>query len=253
MWSDDIFWPKEIKIINVWINALWAFISWIIWSILLIFIIFLISWIIDIYWSFKEVWMWWSNPLFSFILSFITFIVTVFVSITTYYFLTLTEPTKYKKTIIHLSQISLFSIIIYIFLSPLYIFVWMQNYYNIIYVFIIHVLFLSFWVVIILEIMNNYRYVLLWIYASFIWLFITSIIIFFILSMFSSWYARLLLLLLVLPLVNWLIIFFKWIFEIIYYKYYMLTSKDPLWDIFYQIEQEEIDKYNEIANENTTY
>jgi hypothetical protein len=71
--------------------------------------------------------------------------------------------------------------------------------------------------------------------------------------MFSSRYAKLLSLLLILPLINWLIIFFKWLFEMIYYKYYMLTSRDPLWDIFRQIEQEEMDEYNEAVNENTTY
>lgn len=253
--NENVFWPRNIKLVDIWINTAWAFISWVIWSLLLMFIIFLVSWIVDIPWEFKEakIWIWWNNPLFPFVLSFITFIATVAVSIITYYFLSLTEPTKYKRTIIHLSQVSFFSIITYIFLSPLYIYRWMQNYDNIMYIFIVHALLLTFWVTIILEVMNNYRYILLWIYASFVWLFITSILIFFIFFMFSSRYAKLLSLLLILPLINWLIIFFKWLFEMIYYKYYMLTSRDPLWDIFRQIEQEEMDEYNEAVNENTTY
>lgn len=255
MENDNVFWPRKVRIVDVWISTAWAFISWVIWSVLLLFIVFLVSWIIDIPGEFKEVkiWIWWNNPVFPFVLSFITFITTVVVSIITYYFLTLTEPTRYKRTIIHLSQISFFSIIIYIFLSPLYIYAWMQSYNNIIYVFIIHALLLVFWLTIVLEVMNNYRYILLWIYASFVWLFITSLLVFLIFSMFSWWYAKLLSLLLILPLINWLIIFFKWLFEMVYYKYYMITSKDPLWDIFSQIEQEEIDEYNEAVNENTTY
>lgn len=253
--NENVFWPKKVRIVDVWINTAWAFISWVIWSVLLLFIVFLVSWMIDIPGNFKEVkiWLWWGNPLFPFVLSFITFIVSVIVSIITYYFLTLTEPTKYKRTNIHLSQISFFSIITYIFISPLYIYAWMQNYDNIMYVFIIHSLLLSFWINILLEMMNNYRYLLLWLYASFVWLFITWILIFSIFSAFSWWYAKLLSLLLILPLINWLIVFFKWVFEIMYYKYFMLTSKDPLGDIFKQIEEEEMDEYNEAVNESNTY
>lgn len=253
--NEEIFWPRKVRMVDVWINTAWAFISWVIGSVLLLFIVFLISGLIDIPASFKEVkiWLWWNSPMFPFVLSFITFIVSIIVSIITYYFLNLTDPNKYKKTIIHLSQISFFSILTYIFLAPIYIYAGIQNYENIMLVFIIHSLLLSFWINILLEILNNYRYILLWFYASFIGLFVTWIITFFIFSMFSTGYAKLLSLLFILPLINWLIVFFKWIFEIIYYKYFMMSGKDQLWDIFKQIEQEEMDEYNEAVNESNTY
>ena len=255
MHNEEVFWPRKVRIVDVGINTAWAFISWVIGSVLLLFIIFGISGIIDVAVNFKnaKIGLWGNSPLFPFMLSFITFIVSVIVSTVTYYFLTLTDPNKYKKTIIHFSQISFFSILTYIFFAPIYVYAGMQNYDNIMLVFVIHSLLLSFWVTILLEIMNNYRYILLWLYASFMGLFITGIITFFIFSSFSTGYAKLLSLLFILPLINGFIIFFKWLFEIAYYKYFMISGKDQLWDIFKQIEQEEMDEYNDAVNENSTY
>lgn len=255
MSNQEVFWPRQVKIVDVWINTAWAFISGVIGSVLLLFIIFAISGIIDVPASFKTVKMsvGGNNPLFPFLLSFITFIVGTIVSVITYYFLTLTDAGKYKRTIIHFSQISFFAILTYIFLAPVYVYAGMQNYDNIMLVFVVHSLLLAFWVTVLLEVMNNYRYILLWLYASFIGLFITGIITFFIFTSFSTGYAKLLSLLFILPLINGFMIFFKWVFEIVYYKYFMLTGNDQLWDIFSQIEQEEMDAYNEAVNQNSNY
>jgi len=253
--NESLFWPRKIKIVDVWINFAWAFISWLIWSILLLFIVFIASNFIDIIANFNEknIWNSWNSPVFPFILSFITFIVWIIVCIISYYFLVITDSEKYKKTIIHFGQISFFSIIIYILFSPIYVYIWVQDYNNILYIFIIHILILVFWQILLLELLNNYRYILVGFYASFFWLLITGIIIFFIFSLFNEWYAKLLSLLLLLPLINWFIIFFKWIFELLYYNYYKMTWFDPLWDIFRQIEQEEQEQLKDVTNENSTY
>lgn len=251
--NDNIFWPRKVKIVDVLMMSAWAFISWVIWSVLLLFIVFVFSWIIDIPGNFKNPSMWWNNPLFPFVLSFITFIVSVIVSIITYYFLAIIDQERYKKTIVHLSQISFFAIIIYIIFAPIYVYVWMNDYNNIMVVFILHILLLTFWEMLVLELLNNYRYILLWFYASFFWLWISAILTILIFSFFSEWYAKLLSLLLLLPLINWFILFFKWLFEMMYYNYFSISWKDQLWDIFEKIKQEEIDDYNEAVNENNTF
>jgi len=87
--------------------------------------------------------------------------------------------------------------------------------------------------------MNNYRHILIWIYWSFIWLFIASWLSLFVFNSFPEWTAKLFSLIVLLPLINFTITFFKQLFEIIYYKYYLSTNLDQLWDIFYQIEMEE--------------
>lgn len=251
--NDNIFWPRKVKIVDILMASAWAFISWVIWSVLLLFIVFVFSGIIDIPWNFKNPSMGWNNPLFPFVLSFITFIVSVIVSIITYYFLAIIDSERYKKTIIHLSQISFFAIIIYIIFAPIYVYVWMNDYNNIMVVFILHILLLTFWEMLILELLNNYRYILLWFYASFFGLWISAILTILIFSFFSEWYAKLLSLLLLLPLINWFILFFKWLFEIMYYNYFSMSWKDQLWDIFEQIKQEEVDNYNQAVNENNTF
>ncbi len=253
--NDNIFWPRKIKIIDVLMTTAGAFIAWVIGSVLLLFIVFLFGWIIDIPSQFKWVTlsMWWNNPLFPFVLSFITFVVSVIVAMVTYYFLTIIDSEKYKKTIIHFWQISFFAIIIYIIFIPVYVVVGMNNYNAIMYVFILHILLLSFWEILILELLNNYRYILLWVYASFFWLWLSAIAVVFIFSLFWDGYAKLLSLLLILPLSNACMLFFKGLFDLLYYQYFMVTGKDQLGDIFEQIKQEDIDEYNQAASESNLY
>ncbi len=253
--NDNIFWPKQTKIVDILMTSAWAFIAWVIGSVLLLLIVFLVGGIINVPSQFQTVSMTMggNSPLFPFALSFITFIVSVIVSTATYHFLTLIDSEKYKKTILHFGQISFFAIVIYIILIPVYVVVGMNNYNAILYVFILHILLLSFWEILILELLNNYRYILLGVYASFFWLWMSAIIVVFIFSLFPDWYAKLLSLLLILPMSNACLIFFKWLFEFLYYKYFLITGKDQLWDIFDQIKQEEMDEYNQAANESNLY
>lgn len=253
--NDNIFWPRKTKIVDVLMVTAGWFISGIVGSVFLLFIVFAFSGLIDIPETFKTVSMWigGNSSLFPFVLSFITFIVSIIVIIITYNFLAIIDGEKYKKNIIHFWQISLFAIIIYIIFAPIYVYVGIHNYNSILYVFILHILLLTFGEILILELLNNYRYILVWLYASFFWLGITAILVLLIFSLFSDWYAKLLSLLLILPLINSFILFFKWIFEMMYYQYFMLTGNDQLWDIFEQIKQEEMDVYNEATNESNTY
>ncbi|MDD5770296.1 MAG: hypothetical protein PHE25_04950 [Candidatus Gracilibacteria bacterium] len=255
MEDKNIFGPRNIKLIDVLINSAGAFISGIIGSILLLFIIFFVSGIIDVPGNIGQlnIGTGANNPLFPFILSFITFFISIIVSIVTYYFLTLTDPIKYKRTNIHLSQISFFSILTYIFFLPIYMYAGILSYDNLMVVFIIHILLLSFGINILLETLNNYRYIILGFYACFVGLLISGVINLVIFYSFSTGYAKLLSLLLILPLINGLTVFFKGLFEVIYYKYFSLTGMDQLGDIFKQIEEEEIEEYNNAINENTTY
>ena len=107
------------------------------------------------------------------------------------------------------------------------------------YIFLAHTIIVTFWTHIILEVLNNYRHILIWIYWSFIWLFISLIITSLIFTSFETGLAKLLSLVILLPLINFIITFIKQLFELIYYYYYLHTNMDQLWDIFYQIEMEE--------------
>lgn len=242
----DVFGPRKVSFSEIGINSLWAFISGIIWSIVIFMLIFLSSSVIDISWNFEKAQAGMStNSIFPFILSIIAFIASSISIFATYFFLTKTDPSKYKSLSISYSQIAFFIVLTYIFLTPLYIYAGAQNYDNIMYVFLGHILILAFWTHVIAEILNNYKYILIWIYWSFTWLFVTIILSISIFSSFSDGFAKLIAMLLVLPIINTFIMFFKQLFELWYYKYHKYTWLDQLGDIFSQIKAEEDEEFRE--------
>jgi hypothetical protein len=97
--------------------------------------------------------------------------------------------------------------------------------------------------------LNNYRYILIWFYWSFIGLFLSTLITISIFDWVESSYAKLILLLVLLPLVNTFMTFFKMLFEFFYYKYHKATWYDQLWDVFYQIQTEEEEELREAEEE----
>lgn len=239
------FWPNKVIFKEILMDSLWAFIAWFLWSMLIILLTFLSSKLTKMPINITEVADNWVkiSAMFPILLSLITFIWTSVSMFITYYMLNLTNPERYKRNRTILWQISFFWIFMYICITPIYFYVWMTSYSDIINVFLVHTIILIFWTSIILEILNNYRYVLLWIYWSFIWLFFSSLFTIIISFSFSNWwYARLLLLISLLPIVNFTTTFFKQAFELLYYNYNKYTNMDPLWDIFYQIEIEEKEK-----------
>lgn len=237
---------REIKFSDIMIASLWALIAWMVWSIIIIIITFLFSNIIDIKASFwTSVWIWKTQTMFPMVLSLLTFVWTSISMFLTYFLLNLISPDRYKKNLIIFWQISFFSLLVYIFFTPVYIYLWLKSYQNIMYIFLVHTLILTFWVSIILEIMNNYKRILIWLYWSFIWLFFSSIFVVLIFFSLSSWYAKLISLVILLPVINFSTTFFKQLFEFIYLKYNNWTNLDPIWDIFYRLEMEE----KEIAKE----
>ena len=234
------FGPKEITIQDIWLNTLWALIAWLVWSIIIMIIVFGTSSLVNIPGTFEQARLGTStNGMFPFILSFITFIATTSSIMLTSFILNLTSPERYKKNAIVYWQIAFFGILTYIFITPIYIYTGLQAYDNILFIFILHCIILAFGTSIILEVLNNYRYILTGIYGSFIGLFLTWVITLVIFNWFSEWFAKLISLLILFPIINASMVFFKQIFEFGYFHYHKLTNLDQLWDIFYQIEQEE--------------
>jgi hypothetical protein len=234
------FWPKKITFSDILINWLWSFIAWIIWTLVILVIVFLLWNTIDIPGTFtwSQIWLE-TSSIFPLILSIITLIATTLTIFLTYKLLTITSENRYKKNIIILWQISFFAFITYFSITPVYIYFWLINYEYIMYVFLAHTLIVTFWTSIILELLNNYRNILIWLYWSFIWLFVSIFLTALIFTSFNSWSAKLISLIILLPLINFSTTFFKQLFELAYFYYYKYTNQDQLWDIFYQIELEE--------------
>jgi len=246
------FWPQKISFPDILINSLWSLIAWVIWSIVILIITFILGDSINIPGTFKssEIWLE-TSSIFPLILSIITLIWTTLTAYLTYKLLNMTSEKRYKKNIIVSWQIAFFAFITYLFVTPVYIYTGLIDYNYIMYIFLVHTLIVIFWTSIILELLNNYRHILIWIYGSFVWLFVSMIITVLIFTSFTSWSAKLISLVVLLPVINFTVTFFKQLFELAYFYYYKLTNQDQLWDIFYQIEMEEKELLREEEEKNS--
>lgn len=246
------FEPRKQAIWDIMINSLWSLLAWLIWSILIIVISFVISDWLNIVSTFEQSKVWIkTSSIFPLVLSIITLLWTSISSFLSYKILTMTFPDWYKSNLIILGQIAFFQILTYLFITPVYIYTGIISYDNILLIYIFHVLIISFWTSIIIEILNNYRYILIGIYGSFVWLFLSWVFTIIIFNSFAWGYAKLISLALLIPIVSFCTTLFKQLFELAYYNFYKLTAQDKLWDIFYQIELEEKEALREEEEKNT--
>jgi len=245
------FGPKKIDIKDVWISSLGALISGIIGSIIMLVLIFSLSWFINVSDGFIKDWIWKKNFIFPLMLSIITFIATSITMFVTYLFLHFSNPERYKKNPVILWQIAFFTIFVYLFMAPAYIYSGLIDYDYIMIMFLIHTILVVFWVSLVIEVLNNYRYVLVSIYWSFLWLFVSIIITSLIFWSIESGNAKLISLLFLLPLINFMQVFFKWLFDFGYFHYNKITNQDQIGDIFYQIEIEEKQALREQEEKNS--
>ena len=247
------FGPQKIDIKEVGINSLWAIISWVIWSIVMLILILSFSKVLNISDTFmmQRSSAWDKDIMFPVILSIIAFIATSISIFLTYIFLNFANPERYKKNKIIFGQIAFSTIFIYFFMAFAYIYAGNINYDYIMIIFLIHNILAVFLISLVIEVLNNYRYILVSIYASFLWLFASMIISSLIFWNIDSGQTKLISLLFLLPIINFSQVFFKWLFDFIYYKYNILTGQDQIWDIFYQIELEEKEALKEEEEKNT--
>ena len=245
--------PRKISVIDVWVSSLGSMIAWLIGSSIILLIVLVSSSIINIPGTFAQASLagGTTNPIFPFILSFITFVALLVTTFITAKFLNLTDPNKYSSNPEIYGQIGIFWILLYLCLTPIYIYTGLQSYDSIMIIFIVHVLLFAFWAWLLLELLNNYRYILIWLYGNFIALCFSSALSFLIFYSFSSSQAKLIALLGIVPLIYTLITAIRWLFEFLYYKYYLMTNLDGLGDIFYRIEEREKELQKEEQEKNS--
>lgn len=231
--------PRKIDMVRLLINSIWIFASGFLWSIIVMAFLFLLSTAFSFNFN-TESWASWVKEwfLFPFMFSLVVFLWTTITMLFTYTILTVTSKEHYKRNMVTFFNIVLFSVLIYIFILPLYLYVWEYYYENIFLVFILHnlVVFLLFSIV--LELINNYTHIFLWVYSSFLWTMITIL-----LATKYGIYAnskwKVILIIFLIPILNFLNYFTKQLIEVAYYNYYKYTGNDPIWNVFYQAEKEE--------------
>lgn len=247
------FGPNHTPIQDILINSLGALIAGITGSIIIVVITFMASNVVDVPGTFTsaQAWLAANSGIFPILLSIITLIGTSITMFMTYFLLHMTAPQRYKKNLTILGQIAFFVIFCYVCVTPAYVYLGLVSYENILYVFLGHTLFLTFGTSVLLEILNNYRYILTGLYGSFVGLLVSIFLTIIIFSSFSAGFAKLISLIVLLPVINFCVTFFKQLFELAYYHYNRFTNLDPLGDIFYQIELEEKEALEEEEEKNS--
>lgn len=245
------FWPQKIDIKQVWLDSLVWFVSSLIWAVILIVMTFWIGNFIDLDKYFWNIQIYdWANILIPFFVSIMAFLAILITNVVIYFSLSWTNPDKFRRKTTHLKQIVLVNLLIYILFSPIYMFAWSESYQNVLYVFLGNIIFSNFATNLTIESINNYRYILLWVYANLASVLITIMIVLMIFLSISTGKAKLISMIFLFPLVNTISIFLKESFELLYYKYYKATWYDQLWDITYQIEMEEEEELKEAQESN---
>ena len=247
--------PKKIEVKEIFINALWAFIAWVSGSVLLMVFVFITSSleILDLESSFKADAGSTGNVFFAFFLAFITFFISQIVAFVTYIFLTYTSPESYSRSWVVYGQIAFLWMLVFVCMTPIYIMTWVSDYSTLIFVFTGRLVVLFLTLSVLIELLNDYRYILVWLFSSLVATLMSVIVAILIYWVFpdSEWLAQLILLLILLPVINFLIVLFKWVCEFLYAKYYELSGNDPLGDIFHRLELAAAEDLKRESEENT--
>lgn len=242
--------PNKISFQEIGINALGALVSWIAWGVTILVMLFILWNFITIPQAMENYGFSSGGVLFPIILSAVTLIwssVSVFLGTK---ILAAISGQRYKNNRVTSTQLGVFMIFLYIIFTPVYIWVSITAYQSLMLVFLIHVLVLMMAVSIILETMNNYRYIIVWIYGSFLGLIISGLITLTLFTQLDTGLTKLIILILLLPIIQSTTLASKQIFEYLYRSYYVYSGNDILWDIFDRIQQEENEKLRDEEAEN---
>lgn len=144
----------------------------------------------------------------------------------------------WRTTFIHAS---IFGIILYVAIAPLYLIInsIITSGSGILIAYIAHILLNIFWVEIIISVLSWYRYSLLSIYSSIVSFIITWSFLFFVYEKTNSESSNALFVLLGLSMLAFVIsIMTTFLIRFFYYRFYIATGSDPIGDVFARIEQE---------------
>lgn len=148
-------------------------------------------------------------------------------------------PDKYVRRSQETAQTFGFNLLMYLLFTPLYVFVGGVDIDRLMLVFCMHALITTLGSILIVEIIAQYRYSLLALYASFIGFFCAVFITFVLFSSTDISKTILYSLSSVLVVSMFAQTLFRTLFEFIYYKLYTLTGLDVLGNVFAEIQSEE--------------
>lgn len=231
--------PRKISLLDIALNSLIVFVSGFLWSIIIVAVFFFLSW--NLQFDTLEAGIKKVSVMIPLVFDSVIFIATIITMLLTYSLLVRFWRSIYKSNLTTVFHIIFFSTLIYVFMLPIYIYIGLSHFWDILYIVILHCIISFLFFSLILDVLNNYNYVFLWIYWTFAW---TLVTLFFVISRYfydnSQW--KIYLIVMIIPAINLLNFLFKQLFEYLYYQYYMYSGKDPIWHVYYAIEKEAWEK-----------
>lgn len=227
--SEDLLGPPKVDIVSVGLSTLGSLVSGFVGGIVILISTLLFLKAAKIA----------SPGIFPYVLALVGFFAILLTTYLTLFMNTLVFPNKYKEGLATFGQTFAFSILLFILVVPLYVYMNTADIDRIVFVFVLHVLLNSLGVLLISEILSNYRYAVLSVYSSFSGFFVATAasVVFF--MNFSESDSMIYSLVGVIVVVNTFMTFFRLLTELAYYKFYKLTGLDPLGDIYARIERDE--------------
>ncbi len=227
---EEVFGPPKVDLIGMAMMILVAVVVWFLSSIGVVIFVFL---------SFGSFSLW--SGISPILLAMITFFALTMSNMIYLWSAKGIFPHIYiwgRTTFLH---VSVFSIILYIVIAPLYLIVdaIIIDGSAILIAYIAHILLNIFGVEIIISILSGYRYALLSIYSSMVSLILTGSLLFFIYEKIGSESINVLFVLLGLSMLAFVVsIGTTFCIRFFYYRFYVTTWSDPIGDVFSRIEQE---------------
>ncbi len=149
-------------------------------------------------------------------------------------------PYVYTRNRILYVQVSVFTVLLYICMMPIYLIVSSQSGIetsNILYVYLVHILLTLFGLELLSGMITQYRYILLSFYANIISLILTSGLVFWFFKGASDSEAALFILMGISMIAFTLFTFLTFFIKYLYYTLYISTGKDMLGNVFWNIEE----------------
>lgn len=149
-------------------------------------------------------------------------------------------PSIYTRMSELFKHMTMYMVILYICLMPVYLLVASGIQHNAVLVaYLVHIMLAIFGIELIVGVISQYRYVLLSFYANIAAMILTGGIVFILFAKASDSGASLFILMGLSILTFFLSATFISVIKFLYYKFYALTGNDPLGSTFYGIEMEE--------------
>jgi len=233
--------PPKIDLVGIFMMVLVALVVWFLSSIIVVLFAFL---------SFGNFSLWsWISPI---LLAMITFFALTMSNMLYVWSAKGIFPHMYSGSRTVFIHASIYSIILYITIAPLYLIVnsLFPNGSWILVAYMAHILLNIFGIEIVVSILSSYRYSLLSIYSSIIGLIVTGSILFGIYEKTWSESSNALFVLLGFSMLAFVItIFVTFCIRFLYYRFYVTTGSDSIGDVFAQVEKDskEVEKLAEVA------